>query len=101
MAGRSTNATLLRDARTIFEFGALRPRCARRVPFIPKNPDALPPTALNRLATTVRCSPLPASRGESPRPSDFSHWLRNQKSLVCFFGKKNANRFIKISAEQP
>ena len=52
--------------------------------FLTNTASRFPSTALNRLTTTVRCAPLPPSRGESPRPSDFSHRLRDEKSLVCF-----------------
>jgi hypothetical protein len=59
-------------------------RIIRMVSFCKLNAGPLPATALNRLTKTVRCAPLAPSRGESPRPSDFSYWLRNEKSLVCY-----------------
>jgi hypothetical protein len=32
------------------------------------------------------CVLLPPSRGESPRPIDFSHRLRDEKSLIDYSG---------------
>jgi hypothetical protein len=57
---------------------------ARRRRFLTNSAGRSPSTALNKLTTTVRSALFPLSRGESLRPSGFSHRLRDEKSLLCW-----------------